>query len=326
MGVLRYGLRVSWAAVSALPRRWLKGPGHPAWTWRAEVVGAVARAAAHGVVGVPLKRIRAGMLGANRPGAMRRRVQHSVTQLAGRPAEVHVPRGWTDDRPTVLYLHGGGYVLGSPATHRDLISRVAWSTGCRTVALDYRLAPEAPYPAALEDSLAAVAELSADRDRTQLWLAGDSAGGGLSLATLIALRDRGEPQVGGALLLSPWVDLTDAGLDPSVDNDHDYLCSDLLKMCSGHYTDSDRHDPLVSPATADLTGLPPLMIQAGGAEIFLPQVRQLAERAQDAGVEVVLEVREGMVHVFQAFCMFLPEARQAVRSLGTFLRQRWAQD
>ncbi len=325
MGLLRYCTTVFWAAFTALPRRWIRGPGHPTWSWRAEVLSVIARTAAHGVVGMPVTRLRAGLLGATRPAAFRKCVTHRTLEIAGRPAEEHTPKGWTPVRPTVLYLHGGGYIVGSPATHRDLITRLAWNTGCRCVALDYRLAPEAPYPAALEDTLGAVAELIAEEPQTALWLAGDSAGGGLSLATLIALRDRGLPQVSGALLLSPWVDLTPAGLDPSVDNDHDYLCSGLLQMCRDSYVgDADDQDPCISPATADLTGLPPLMIQAGGAEIFLPQIQALAERARTAGVEVVLEVGEGMVHVFQAFGLFLPEARDAIRSLGAFLRQHWS--
>lgn len=324
MRLLRYFLGVWWAAVTALPRRWLRGPGHPSWSWRAELAASVFRAAVLPVAGVPVARLRSGMPSANRPSALRRRVAHHRRVLAGRPAEVHTPRGWTADRPTVLYLHGGGYIVGSPGTHRELISRLAWSAGARCVALDYRLAPEAPFPAALDDALAAITALEADQVTPELlWLAGDSAGGGLTLATLLALRDTRRPQPAGALLLSPWVDLTDAGLSPDLDNPHDYLSADLLRVCSGHYaSNTPRDDPRVSPVLADLTGLPPLCIQAGGAEIFLPQVTRFADRARAAGVEVVFEVGEGMIHVFQALAMFLPEARASLRSMGGFVRDR----
>jgi acetyl esterase/lipase len=192
------------------------------------------------------------------------------------------------------------------------------------VALDYRLAPEAPYPAALHDVLDAVDAL---RDQgvspSLLWLAGDSAGGGLALVTLLAMRDRGQTMPAGALLLSPWVDLTDACVDVQMDNEHDYLCTPLLEMAREHYVgDVSLTDPLISPVFGDFRGLPPLLIQVGGAEIFLPQVQRLVERARAGGVEVVLEVQSGMVHVFQAFAMLLPEARQALRSLGGFVRHR----
>ncbi len=228
----------------------------------------------------------------------------------------------------MLYLHGGGYSVGSPATHRDLISRLAWSTGCRCIALDYRKAPEEPFPAALDDTLAAIRELASQDVATRtLWLGGDSAGGGLTMATLLVLRDEGAEMPAGAVLLSPWVDLTEAAMDPVPDNEHDYLFSGILERFSGDYTTQEnRQDPRVSPVLGNLHGLPPLLIQAGEVEIFLPQVRRLAERARDAGVDVVLEVGEGMVHVFQAFAWFLPEARQAIHSLGLLVRARLSEE
>lgn len=324
MGPIRYTLTVLIAAAAALPRRWLRGARHPAWSWRTELIASVARAATFGMVGAPIPRIRMLLPGAMIHPVIGRGMALDTIELAGRPAEVHTPHGWRRDQPTVLYLHGGGYAVCSPATHRDLISRLTQASGARSIALDYRLAPESPYPAALQDVLAAVSALSEDSvPPTQLWLAGDSAGGGLAIATLLSLRDQGRPMPAGALLLSPWVDLTEAGLSSELDNPHDYLSSGLLQIFRNHYThEGASQDPLISPVLADLTGLPPLYIQAGGAEIFRPQIQRFADRARAAGVPVVLEVSAGMLHVYQAMAVFLPEAREALRSLGRFVREQ----
>ncbi|GAB4125101.1 MAG: alpha/beta hydrolase [Roseiflexaceae bacterium] len=227
----------------------------------------------------------------------------------------------------LLYLHGGGYFMGSPSTHRPLVARLALGMNVLALAPDYRLAPEHPFPAALDDALAAYRWLrSAGFAAERIAIAGDSAGGGLALATLLRLRDAGEALPAAALLCSPWVDLaaegesirTRAAFDP-------WLTAEAIHLsrhyCGGH----DPHHPLISPVYADLRGLPPLFIQVGADEILLSDSTRLAARAQDAGVAVRLDVWERMWHVWHLFAPLLPEANQAISEGAAFLAERLAE-
>jgi epsilon-lactone hydrolase len=228
-----------------------------------------------------------------------------------------------DATATVLYFHGGGYCFCSTDTHRALIGHVAHYSGARCFAPNYRLAPEHRHPAAIEDAVAVYRALLADGVAPErLFLAGDSAGGGLAMATLLELRQAGDPLPRAAVLMSPWVDLACEG--ESIDrNGDDYLGRRVLEMFAGYYLgDTDPRTPSASPVYADLAGLPPLLIQAGGAETLLSESRRLAERAAAAGVEVELRVFDGAVHVFQAFAPFVPEATEALREIGRFVRER----
>lgn len=226
---------------------------------------------------------------------------------------------------TVLYLHGGGYVIGSVETHACLIDGIGRAAGCRMLALDYRLAPEHPFPAAVDDVVAAYRWLigqGADPARTVI--AGDSAGGGLTVAALVALRDAGVPVPAGGICLSPWADLeglgesmsTRAEADPMVGRDG------LLNMARLYLGTTEARHPLASPLHADLRGLPPLLVQVGDAEVLLDDATRLAERARAAGVDVEIEVWPEMVHVFQAFAPMLPEGREAVARIGDWARAR----
>lgn len=232
-----------------------------------------------------------------------------------------------DEDRVVLYLHGGAYVIGSVNTHRDLAGRVSRASGARVLNVDYRLAPEHPHPAAVEDATAAYRWLlDADHASGDLAIAGDSAGGGLTIATLVALRDRGQPLPAAGVCLSPWVDLegigesmtTCAELDPMVQRDH------LVRMAKFYLGSHDPRTPLAAPLYADLSGLPPLLIQVGTAETLLDDSNRIAERARKAGVDVTLEVWDDMIHVFQAFAMMLPEGQQAIDKIGEYLRTRWS--
>jgi monoterpene epsilon-lactone hydrolase len=215
----------------------------------------------------------------------------------------------------LLYLHGGGYCIGSINTHRGMAARLAQACRARALNLDYRLAPEHPHPAAVDDAVAAYRWLL-DRGvaPAQIVLGGDSAGGGLVMATLLALRDAGHPLPVAGFCLSPWVDLecsgetmtTKADVDPMVGKDG------LTEM---------RH-PLVSPLHADLSGLPPLLIQVGTAETLLDDAVRLADRARNAGMDVRLEAWDDLVHVFQAFAPMVPEAVEAIDGIGRFVRER----
>ena len=225
----------------------------------------------------------------------------------------------------VLYLHGGGYVVGSIKTHRDLMGRVARAAKARVLGLDYRLAPEHPFPAAVDDSVAAYRwMLQQDLSPSRIAVAGDSAGGGLVVATLVAIRDAKLPMPAAGVCLSPWVDLegigesmkTRAHADPVVQREG------LTQMAAAYLGGKDARTPLAAPLYADLKGLPPLLIQVGDAETLLDDSNRLAQRARAAGVEVKLEVWPEMIHVFQLFAGFLPEGQQAVDGIGQYLGQQ----
>ena len=225
----------------------------------------------------------------------------------------------------LLYLHGGGYCIGSINTHRGMAARLAQACRARALNLDYRLAPEHPHPAAVDDAVAAYRWLL-DRGvaPAQIVLGGDSAGGGLVMATLLALRDGGHPLPVAGFCLSPWVDLecsgetmtTKADVDPMVGKDG------LTEMAAAYAGDHELRHPLVSPLHADLSGLPPLLIQVGTAETLLDDAVRLADRARNAGMDVRLEAWDDLVHVFQAFAPMVPEAVEAIDGIGRFVRER----
>ena len=229
-----------------------------------------------------------------------------------------------DDRQ-LLYLHGGGYVLGSPRTHRNLVARLAQAGGLRAFSADYRLAPEHPHPAAVEDAVAAwqgLLEQGADPGRSAI--GGDSAGGGLTVATLVALRERDLPLPAAAFCLSPWVDLEGVGESMTTRAERDPMIQKdgLVQMAQLYLAGQDPRTPLAAPLYADLTGLAPLFIQVGTAETLYDDAVRLAERARAAGVEADLEPWEDMIHVFQIFAGMLPEADPAIERLGEFLRKQ----
>jgi acetyl esterase/lipase len=226
----------------------------------------------------------------------------------------------------ILYLHGGGYAIGSIATHRYLMQGIGKAAGARVLGIDYRLAPENPFPAAVDDAVAAWRWMLAQGlEPGRCAIGGDSAGGGLTLATLVALRDRGIALPGAAALLSPWTDLAGTGASVKTKAAEDPMVTDagLEAMAQAYLGAADARDPLASPLYADHAGLPPLLIQVGSAEILLDDSTRLAERAKAAGVEVVLETWADMIHVFQAFPT-LAEAGQAIDRIGEFVRARTA--
>jgi len=244
----------------------------------------------------------------------------------GVPAEWITAPGAANDR-VVLYLHGGGYVIGSVKTHRDLMGRVSRSAKARVLGLDYRLAPENPFPAAVDDAVAAYRWLADQGVKpSKIAVAGDSAGGGLAVATLVAIRDAGLPMPAAGVCLSPWVDLegigesmkTRAQADPVVQRDG------LVGMAQAYLQGKDPRSPLAAPLYANLKGLPPLLIQVGDAETLLDDSNRLADRAKAADVQVKLEVWPEMIHVWQLFASFLPEGQQAVEGIGKFVAERTA--
>lgn len=239
---------------------------------------------------------------------------------------------WVDSpkaRPdhAILYLHGGGYVMGSPATHRSLAGKLSETSQARVLVLDYRMAPEAPFPAAVDDAVAAYRWLlDQGFAPAKLAVSGDSGGGGLALATMVSLRDKDVALPKAAALFSPWVDMTGtsetitsrASVDPMVQKEG------LLAMAGLYLNGQDNKSPLASPLFADLRGLPPMLIHVGDHETLLDDSRALDKRAKAAGVDSTLVVWEEMIHVWQLFYPMLPEGAQSLEGMGEYLRGKWA--
>ncbi len=242
------------------------------------------------------------------------------TETDGIPAEWIIPRD-ADKGRCVLYLHGGGYVICSPRTHRDLVWRIGRRSRARSLVIDYRLAPEHPHPASLEDAMKAYRWLLANGvDPARFAVMGDSAGGGLTLALLLALRDAGDPLPACAVCHSPWTDLTCSGASMRTHRRKDPLLDpESIAHYAGLYSPGgDFTRPYVSPLFGDFRGLPPLLIHVGGAEVLLDDSLRVAEKAAAAGVPVELKIWPRMIHVFQALAVILPEARKAIREIGAF--------
>ena len=244
----------------------------------------------------------------------------------GVPGEMVVADVATSATAT-LYLHGGGYVIGSPRTHRELAKRLSAATGGAVLTPDYRLAPENPFPAAVEDAVNAY-EWLLDQGRAPetLAVAGDSAGGGLAVAALLSLRDRWLPMPSCAACLSPWVDMEGVGesmsgraaLDPMVQRDG------LLAMAEKYLAGEDPRSPLAAPIYADLSGLPPLLIQVGTRETLYDDAARLANRANQAEVPTRFEPWLDMIHVWHLFAPMLDEGARAIESAGAFIRENQA--
>lgn len=229
----------------------------------------------------------------------------------------------------ILYLHGGAYVAMSPRTHRSITSRLAAASNASLFALDYRLAPEHPFPAALQDTLAAYrALIAAGTPASRIVVAGDSAGGGLALALLVALRDEHDTLPAAAVLFSPWTDLAATGNSVITNNGADALFFGAwVAQTARHYLgDTPATEPLASPVYADLTGLPPLLIQVSDSEVLLDDSRRVVENARKASVAITLQIWPGLPHGWQIFAPILPEGRAALREAGAFIHARLPQE
>jgi len=247
-----------------------------------------------------------------------------AVDAGGVPCEWNTPDDLEPGR-VIVYYHGGGYGIGGVVPHRGLCSNLARACRARVLSVGYRLAPEHPFPAALDDALAAYRfVLGEGADPTKLALGGDSAGGGLALGALVALRDAGDPLPAAALCLSPWVDMTLS--DPSIDRleDQDPMLSRavLAMFREAYLGDRDPTTPTASPLHAELAGLPPLLIQVGRAEVLIGEVEAFAKQATAAGVDVTLEPWDDMIHVWQTFADMMPEGREAIADIGRYVEAR----
>lgn len=231
----------------------------------------------------------------------------------------------SDPGRSVVYLHGGGYCIGSLASHRAMVGHLAHHAKATVYAVDYRLAPEHPAPAALDDALRAYRWVVANAGSpARTVLAGDSAGGGLCLATLLALRDASGPLPAAGVLLSPWADLSQSGATMVSKAVEDPLvrAHDLDQWSTSYRGGMPADDPRVSPVFGDLAGLPPLLIDVGTSEVLLDDARRVAKRAEAAGVDVVLTEGEELIHVWHFFAGTVPEADEALARVGLFVESR----
>ncbi len=241
-----------------------------------------------------------------------------------------VPAEWVkavgaQDHTAIVYLHGGGYTVGSPASHRHLAAAISGAAGARVLSLGYRLSPEHPFPAAVEDAVKGYGWLlDQGIEPGRSAIAGDSAGGGLTVATLLALRDEGGRLPAAGICISPWVDLTcssgsytsRAEVDPLLNQE------DTLWFASMYLGKQDPAVPLASPLFANLAGLPPLLIHVGSDEVLLDDSVRLDKRAREAGVESTLEVWEDMIHAWHVFYPMLEEGRQAISRIGEYFKSQ----
>ena len=273
-----------------------------------------------------LEEMRAGMEAGSFPATEAATV--TSVDANGVPGEwVTVPE--SDPNRRMLYVHGGGYVMGSPVTHRRLCEGIARAGGCAVLNLDYRMAPEHVFPAAVEDAMAGLQFMQENGPdgpaaAESVFVGGDSAGGGLMLATLLAAREQGVAMPDGGVGISVWSDLaitgesiqTRSGVDPLITDD-----SMVTNMAAMYLGEADAKTPLASPLYADYAGLPPLILQVGDHEVLLSDTTRVAERAREAGVEVTEEVWDEMFHVWHAFAPMLPEGQQAIDRIGEFINQ-----
>lgn len=246
-----------------------------------------------------------------------------AAEFGGRPAEWVYDKD-ADEGRVMLYVHGGGYVQGSLSTHRNMVYEIAKAFGGRVLNLDYRLAPEHPFPAAVDDTVAAWKQLlDGGLDPAKASFGGDSAGGGLVVTSLMAARDQGLPLPACGCCISPWTDLLGLGQTMSTKADEDPMVNRAaLDFFADLYAgETDKRDPLISPLFGDLAGLPPLLVQVGTAETLLDDSRRLVARARHAGVEVDYTEWEGMPHIWHIFNPLLQKSRDANAELGAYVRR-----
>ncbi len=285
---------------------------------------AVRRSMARRSVGdVAAMRANLDSMGSRQP--LPKHILHTADALGGIPAEWTRAAGVSDAQRTVLYLHGGAFLVGSPRMYRGLTAELAQHAAAEVVAIDYRLAPEHPYPAALQDAEAAYrALLARGQAPGQLVVMGDSAGGNLTLALLQKIRSSSLPMPAAAVLLSPWLDLSaDYDLTARHVRKDPMLPAARIREAAALYAGTTAaSDPLISPAQLEFRNLPPLLMHAGGRELLLPAMRLFAARASAAGADLEFREWDGMPHVFQAFARLVPEARAAMTDLTRYIIER----
>lgn len=318
------GLSGWFATIAASIRRLLLGPTLPTWSWTTEWTVAsmravIARAAAFS--DDPLL-LRLGLWAKTPvPLSLRGSVHVRNVRIGGINADRFTADQAPPSSPTLLYFHGGGYVFGNPGTHRQFISQLVHASGATALAPQYRLAPRHRFPAAVDDAETAYrALIDGGVDPRSIIVAGDSAGGGLATALLLRIRSRGLPMAAGAILLSPYLDLEHSSYTIRTNARTDYLPLNELTGPNDWYADRDQlRLPEVSPVNADLTGLPPLLVLAGGAEMILGDSITIAEHAARDGVECELIIEAEMMHVWPIVADRQEQSRTALAAMAAWL-------
>jgi epsilon-lactone hydrolase len=300
-----------------------RGPLRPTWDEGFETWATVLHHYARRSTLLPLawqRRAAAVVVPSSRP----RDISYESVDAGGVKAEWFRAYGCDESR-VLLYLHGGGYSIGSIDSHRDPVSRLCKAAGVRGLVVDYRLAPEHPFPSQLEDAVAAYRWLlDSGVDPARVVVAGESAGGALTLSMLVALRDARVTLPSAAIVVSPWVDLEMRGESIAANARYDYLSRAVLRDYVGRFV--ARHDvrnPLAAPIHADLRGLPPLLVLAGGAEVLLDDARGIAARARGAGVDVTLEIEADMIHAWPLFGRAFESSQAALQRMANFANQHF---
>lgn len=320
MGLLVRYFAAIFATLAARVRR---GPLRPSWSFLFEVSITFLRATARAASGRPAIEHRA-VWDALRPppSPIMKRVRRERVDAGGVRAEWFVPTGGHGDA-VVLFMHGGSFIFGSNASHGEMIARIALAAGVRVLAIEYRLAPEAPFPAAIDDAVAAYRWLRAEGvPAGKIVLAGDSAGGNLAVTVPLALRERGEPAPAGSIPICPWVDPPRTGGSLEDHERYDWgFASDFRIWCAAYAGDADPQQPLIAPINADLTGLPPLLVLWGACEMLRDQVSDFVVKAKAAGVDVTASEHPDMVHNWITLHAFTPEAEKAYQCMGAFVKR-----
>lgn len=305
-------------------RRAVFGPRRPTWTLELETVAEVLRRSANLSAFIPLH-IQRRVIDPPRPVTQPMRDVHMEPIRAGGVSAEWFSQATSDPDRVVLYFHGGGYSTGSINSHRDFLARLCIASGMRVLAADYRLAPEHPFPAQLEDSHQVYRWLIEQEGirPDHIVMGGESAGAGLTLATLVSLREEGLPLPAGGVLISGWFDLNSRSTSMQFNRHYDFVTRIGIRAMAKRYAPvHELANPLVSPVHAEMKGLPPLLIQVGAAETLLDDSLRVAETARKEGVEVKLEVWPDMIHAWHVFAPMLAEGRQAIERIGEFVIHR----
>jgi monoterpene epsilon-lactone hydrolase len=300
-------------------RRKIRGPMRPSWDDHFETWATVLHHYGTRSHLLPLssqRRAAAGFL----PKRSTRDMRYDHVDAGGVESEWFRPAGCDESR-VLLYLHGGGYCLGSVDTHRDPVGRLCAAARVRGLVPEYRLAPEHPFPAQLEDAVASYRWLlDHGVAPSRIVVAGESAGGGLVLSLLVSLRDAGDPLPAAAMCVSPWVDLEMTGQSMQDNARFDYVARHVLRQDVRYFVPTgDTRNPLAAPLYADLRGLPPLLVLAGGAETLLDDARRIAARATEHGVDVTFEIEPDMIHAWHMFANAFPRARATIERMAAFV-------
>ncbi|MEM9729897.1 MAG: alpha/beta hydrolase [Myxococcota bacterium] len=306
-------------------RRAIWGPRRPSWTLELETVAEVMRRTANLSTVLPV-RMQRKVISQRPPTPPVLETDMRHVNAGGVPAEwFSVPD--SDPDRVFLYFHGGGYAIGCINSHRDLLARLCIASGMRVLAVDYRLAPEHPFPAQLDDARAVYRWLVHRQGIApeRIVVGGESAGAGLTLAALCSLRDHGTPLPAAGVLLSGWFDLSARSMSMQMNRAYDFVTHRGVRAMAKRYAPSDEHrNPLVSPIHADLSALPPLLIQVGAAETLLDDSVRVADGARRAGTDVSLEVWPDMIHAWHLLAPIVEEGRRAIARIGEFAHEATA--